>query len=85
MPTLWDETKNSQRIVNWVQRALNGFVVTDIGQIDKYDRRRMNYYTAKGILIRGRDITYPTPKTFWVSETYRGPLPGPVDAAKGKP
>jgi hypothetical protein len=47
--------------------------VTNIGQLSKEEIRELNKAVKKGILWKGKNYEYPTPKTCWFGYEYGYP------------
>ena len=40
-------------------------VITDIGQLTRAQRRELDRKVKRGELLKGKDLSYPKPKTCW--------------------
>lgn len=63
----------------WLEQALSGYAVTNLGQISPKTVRALDRLNKNGTLLRGTSFRFPQPKVFWVAKDYVGPLPGSLD------
>jgi hypothetical protein len=49
--------------------------VVNIGQLTKDQVRELNKKVKKGLLVKGKDYSYPKPKTAWCDECYLNFIP----------
>jgi len=49
--------------------------VVDVGQLTRKQRRELDKKVKQGSLVKGKDYSYPKPKTAWCDECYLNFIP----------
>ena len=62
----------------WTEYAVDGHVVTDIGQIAHSEICELDAMVSAGFLLTGMSYAFPVPKRYWVRSDHTGNVPGPL-------